>query len=86
MKCCKCGREVSSEYCDFFSDVLDGSKFCLDAASKVTGHLKKVPGVNIPSVVVSFALDAVSKAIPNEVRKYKCTCGHTWYEFDKREY
>lgn len=86
MKCKKCGREISYEYCDFFSDVLDGGKFCLDAASKVTGYLKKVPGVNVPSFVVSFALNAASEALPNEVRKYKCSCGYTWYEFDKRKY
>lgn len=41
MKCKKCGREVSYEYCDFFSDALDGGKFCFHMASEVTGHLKK---------------------------------------------
>ncbi len=86
MKCRKCGKEVLPEYCDFLSDALDGSKFCFDMASKVTGHLKKVPGVNIPSFLVSMGLQAVSEAIPNEVRKYKCSCGHTWYGFDKRKY
>lgn len=86
MKCKKCGREVSYEYCDFFSDALDGGKFCFHMASEVTGRLKKVPGVNVPSFLVSLGLEAVSQALPNEVRKYKCSCGHTWYEFDKRKY
>ena len=87
MKCKKCGREDCYRgYALNKLVVLDGSKFCLDVASKVTGHLKKVPGVNIPSFAVSFALNAASEALPNEVRKYKCSCGHTWYEFDKRKY
>lgn len=87
MKCSKCGKEIEGEYCDFYSDVLDGSKFCLDVASKVPKELlNRIPIVNIAAGIISFALGVTSKAIPNEVRKYKCDCGHTWYKFTKQTY
>lgn len=78
MKICpKCGRYVIGEE-TFLSDLSGGIKYFFEGVSIVTDRLKKVPVINISGMLVSFGCDCISKAIPSEFEKYKCSCGYSW--------
>lgn len=76
-RCSKCGKMVEGKG-TILSDISEGSKYLFKGVSIATGHLKNIPVVNIPGMLVSFGCHCVSECIPEELMKYKCSCGHSW--------
>lgn len=77
MRCPKCGRFVEGNE-TLFSDISEGCKMLFKGASMVSGSLKNIPVVNIPGMLVSFGCHCISECIPEELMKYKCSCGYSW--------
>ncbi|WP_455622943.1 hypothetical protein, partial [Parabacteroides sp.] len=76
-RCSKCGRMVEGKE-TILSNISQGGKYLFKGASMITEHLKSVPVVNIPGILVSLGCRCVSESIPEKFIKYKCSCGHSW--------
>lgn len=76
-RCSKCGRMVEGKG-TILSDISEVGKYLFKGVSMVVGHLKNIPVVNIPGMLVSLGCHCVAECIPEEHVKYKCSSGNSW--------